>query len=428
MTCDPEEEKTMRIKSPLMFLVLALLATAASAQDHARSHVTMAPLATGDLAAAELQAPLGLKASAVPTAATAMSWGLDPQQDIALAPAPFVARSREYFLDLTATELRRGVNLPTHGAGALVRLNPALGRPPEGSATAAAIDPLQISITTADKRTFTQGTGFDQMATADQLKAAGSPFVEGTTAFRLNPEVGAGIHRMRVEGLADGGRYVLHVFDRNSPVELVLSTSRSAYLSGQSLAIKAHLAGGIPAQEVQGFVTSPAGRAWPLTFEPVGKGFFHATLVLDGLEVPTPGLWQAHVSAASGDGKAQILRQGRTAFDVAVPSARLDGEAALVSSDDGLAVRLGVESAASGRYEVRGVLFASAGDGQMLPAAVAHSADFLQAGSGSLVLSFDTSAAQAAGLGAPFEVRDLRLMDQGTMGLLHQQRVGLVIP
>lgn len=408
----------MRNQMQPLFLILLLLATAASAQER----VTMAPLAIGDLAAGALHAPLGLKAAAVPTEPAALSWGLDPHQALDLTPAPFVARSKEYFLDLEAAELRRGVRLPTHGEGALVRLNPA-----PGSEHSAPIDPLKVSITNADKRTFAQGTGFDQMATADQLKAAGSPFVEGTTAFRLNPAVGAGIHRLQVDELAAGGRYVLHVFDRNSPVELVLNTNRSAYLSGQRLAVKARLNGGIAAQQVEGFVTSPAGRAWPLNFEATGKGMFRATLVLDGLEAPTPGLWEAHVKASSGEGKSQILRQGRTAFDVAVPSARLSGEVELVQGDEGLSVRLGVESIAGSRYEVRGVLFGTADDGQMLPAAVAHSADFLKPGNGSLVLSFDTSAIQSAGLGAPFEVRDLRLMDQGTMGLLHQQRVGLVI-
>jgi hypothetical protein len=428
MTSKREEEKTMHTKTssmilasvPLATVLLAtvLLTTVASAQNR----IALAPLAGGDLAASELQAPLGLKAAVLPTEPASMSWGLDPQKALDLNPAPFVARSREYFLDLSAAELRHGIDLPTDGAGALVRLNPA-----PGSKGSAPIDPLRVSIITADKRTFAQGTGFDQMASANQLKAAGSPFVEGTTAFRLNSEVGAGTHRLRVEGLHDGGRYVVHVFDQNSPVELVLSTNRGTYLSGQNLVVKARLAGGLPAHKVEGFVTSPAGRAWPLTFEPAGKGLFRATLLLDGLETPTPGLWEAHVSATGGKGRAQTLRQSRTAFDVAVASARLNGEVALVSGIEALAIRLGVESAALGRYEIRGVLFGTTGDGQMLPAAVAHSADTLHSGHGSLVLSFDTAAAQAAGLGAPYEVRDLRLMDQGTMGLLHQQRVGLVI-
>ena len=411
----------MRTKIQALLLASILLATAATAAS-AQRQATLAPLAEGDLAATKLQAALGNKAAAIPTEPVTMSWALNPQKSLDLTPAPFVSRSREYFLDLDAASLGRGVNLPTQGEGALVRLNPA-----PGSEISAPIDPLAVTITTADKRAFTRGTGFDQMATADQLKAAGSPFVEGTTAFRLRPELGAGIHRLQVEGLADGDRYVLHVFDRNSPVELVIRASRSSYLHGQSLTLKARFAGGVQAEEMEGFVTSPAGRAWPLTFESAGKGMFFATLQLDGLEVPTPGLWEAHVRAVSGEGKARTLRQGRTAFDVAMPSARLNGEVALLSEAQGLGVRLGVESIAGSRYEVRGVLYGTAADGQLRPAAVAHSAKYLSAGSGSLVLSFDTSAVEAAGLQAPFEVRDLRLMDQGTMGLLHQQAVGLLI-
>ena len=59
--------------------------------------------------------------------------------------------------------------------------------------------------------------------------------------------------------------------------------------------------------------------------------------------------------------------------------------------------------------------------------AVAHSAAYLAAGHGALELAFDRELVAASGLRAPFEVRDLRLIDQGNMGLLHRQARGLVI-
>ena len=405
----------MRNKTLSILLSLVLLAGIAGAQ----SRATLAPATDGDLTPSVLVAPMGTKAAALPTEPVSLSWALDKTRALE-APAPFVAQSLEYFLDLTADELAAGVDFSTLAPGALLRLNPAPGQD-----KAVTLDPLSISVTTADKATFADGTGFDQLANSDQLKAAGAPFMEGTIAFRLSPEVGAGHLKLAVSGLEGSDRYVLHVFDKGSDLALALNTDRSAYLHGGTLMAEARLAG---ARVVEGFVTSPAGRAWPVSFEAAADGLFRASLQLDALEAPTPGLWQVHVSAVGDAGGIDFQRNARTAFDVAVPSARLNGEVSLVRGVvSGLGVRLGVEAAAAGRYEVRGVLYGTARDGSQQPVAVAHSAATLDAGHGELALSFDRKALADSGLRAPFAVRDLRLLDQGNMALLQHQADGLVI-
>ena len=88
---------------------------------------------------------------------------------------------------------------------------------------------------------------------------------------------------------------------------------------------------------------------------------------------------------------------------------------------------LGVEAVAASRYEVRGVLFGSGANGELLPAAVGHAAAWLEPGHGTVELRFDQALVDDSGLRAPFEIRDLRLIDQGTMGLLHRQARGLVL-
>jgi hypothetical protein len=406
--------KTMRNKTLSLLLSLVLLAGIAGAQ----SRVTLTPPADGDLAPNTLVAPVGTKAAAVPTEPVSLSWGLDQSKALE-APAPFVAQSREYFLDLTADELGAGVDFATLAPGALLRLNPA----PGSAAKAAPLDPLRISVTTAEKATFAGGTGFDQLASSDQLKAAGAPFVEGTVAFRLSPEVGAGALKLTVSDLEGTDRYVLHVFDRGSDAALALNTDRASYLHGGTLVAEARLAG---ARVIEGFVTSPAGRAWPVSFEALGDGLFRASLELDALEAPVPGLWQVHASAEAVLDGVTFQRNARTAFDVAVPSARLNGEVSLAKGAQ-MGVRLGVEAAAAGRYEVRGVLYGTARDGSQLPVAVAHSAAWLEAGNGELLLTFDRQALVDSGLRAPFAVRDLRLLDQGNLALLQHQDLGLVI-
>ena len=81
----------------------------------------------------------------------------------------------------------------------------------------------------------------------------------------------------------------------------------------------------------------------------------------------------------------------------------------------------------TGRYEARGVLYATAADGTLRPAGIAHSAAWLEAGTGSVELAFGREVLDGSELGTPFEVRDLRLIDQVSMGLLHRQERALEI-
>ncbi len=321
----------------------------------------------------------------------------------------------------------KGVPIYTTRSGALVRLNPA-GE--AGVDDKLAIAPESLVLLDAAGKSWGAGSGMDLVVGPEQLKAAGAPFAPGTSAFRIREDLGAGAFTLRAEGLAASSeRYVMHVFDRASPITLELTTGNRDYLHGQVLTVEATLAGGagsVRARRMEGFVTSPAGRAWPLRFELAGKGPYSATLVLDAVEAPTPGLWQVHASADGRIGGQAVLRAGRTAFACAVPSARFTGSAQ-VDRAAGLGFRLGVDVASAGRYEARGVLYATAADGTLRPAGIAHSAAWLEAGSGALDLTFDRALLAEGGLAAPYELRDLRLVDQVSMGLLHRQERALVV-
>ncbi len=419
-------------------LTLALLATAASAQAPPEAgqrnlppeagQRNLLPTGAADLSSETLTAAPQLKGMSVPKEAVALSWPL--AADAALTAAePHVSSSKEYFVDVTAEDLGKGVPIYTTRPGALVRLNPAAGVKAGIDEKLATLPASLVLIDTAGK-SWSAGSGMDLMVGPEQLKAAGAPFVEGTSAFRIREDLGAGAFTLRADGLTGSSeRYVMHVFDRASPIALELTTGASDYLHGQTLTVEAALSAGtrnLRAQRIEGFVTSPAGRAWPLRFRNAGKGRYRASLTLDALEMPAPGLWQVHVSADGRAGGQTVLRAGRTAFACAVPSAGFSGEAQ-VDRASGLGFQLGVDAASAGRYEARGVLYATAADGALRPAGVAHSAAWLEAGAGSLELTFDPPLLAEGGLGAPYELRDLRLVNQATMGLLHRQERALAV-
>ena len=417
--------KNSRYDAPLarplaLFLLIALVAPAiGNAQQ-------LLPGGASDLSPDTLTAAPRLKGVEVPREAVSLSWPLAEGTALEQS-APFVSRSREYFVDATAAELVRGVPVFTTAPGALVRVHPA-GR--TGIDEELAILPEALELIDARGTSWIDGGGMDLMVGPDQLKAAGAPFAESTSAFRIREDLGAGAFTLRAAGLATGSdRYAVHVFDRGSPVSLSLTTGASDYLHGQTLTVEARLADGshdLPVRRIDGFVTSPGGRAWPLTFRAAGSSNrYRASLTLDAREVPAPGLWQVHVSADGHTGGQAVLRAGRTAFACAVASARFTG--AVEVGADGLGFRLGVDAASAGRYEARGVLYATAKGGTLRPTAVAHAAAWLEAGSGSLELAFDPQLLAGGELSAPFELRDLRLVDQVSMGLLHRQERALTV-
>ena len=417
---------TRAFRTSMMLLLAAASASAAGAQ----TVLEWITLSATDLVPARLTvAPSAPDAAALGLAAgpLSFSWALDAATPIT-EPRPFVAESREHWLRVTAADLGTGVPLVTLAPGALVRINPAPGPPAAG----AVLDPRALVIVDEKGETYAQGTGFSRLASAEQLAAAGVDFPEGTLAFRLASEVGSGRLTLRAEGLAaaTGEAFVVHVLDAGSSTVLRLGSTRPAYLDGQTLIAELDATSGggrLRLDEVTGFVTSPAGRAWPLRFRPSGS-VYRASLHLDAEEPAAPGPWEIHASASGRDAGRRFVRNARTAFACALPTARLSGEGELGNGNaGGLEVRLGVETASPGRYEVRGVLFGTAPGGGMKPIATAHGAAWLEVGGGTLALSFDAATLAASALAPPYEVRELELRDQGRMGLLERRARGLVV-
>ena len=415
----------MRNRALAVVLTLALAAASAHAQ-----RLQLLPAAPQDLVPASLVSAESLSSlPGVSRDTVTFSWALSPDQALDARPAAHVSRSREYWQRVSAGELRRGVELFTTAPGALVRLNPVAEA---GWTEQVAIDPMNLTLTAGDGESFTGGAAMELLVTADQLQAADVPFPAGTSAFRLRAELGAGRFVLSAPDLAAGAGqpYLVHVLDANSDLALRLGAERGDYLHGQSLTVAAALegTGKTAVRRVDGQVISPAGRSWALTFTPDGAGGLRAALPLDALENATGGLWQVETRLEGDADGRTVVRGARTAFAVAVPTARLDGNVErLKQRFGGLALRLGVEVATAGRYEVRGVLYGTDSQGQLRPLGVGDSAAWLEPGSGRVELSFGADVLTSAALRAPFEVRDLQLVDQGRMGVLQRQARALVI-
>jgi hypothetical protein len=425
-------KRTLVMKPTLLLLAALLLAPAAFAVDGTPARLTDLTDLTAD---GVVSVPLTERVAAAPRDAVHFSWPLaaDAQGEIDLAPRAAVARSKEYRLDVSAEELRAGVPLPLVSAGATVRLNPVSPSVAGASTKALAarvLAPESLVLVDPAGTRHSDGAAMEAIAGMEALKAAGAPFAEGTTAFRLRADLGAGAWQLRAPGLVGDDRYTLFVLESGSDIELTTRTGRAAYLAGQPLTLHASLVRGethLPVDTLRGLVVSPDGRTFEVEWRAGRNGYQGRLPLAVAGSVETEGLWEAHLAIHAAVDGAPVLRNVKTAFAVALPTARLGHLAARqpVDSGDGLAVTLPLEVGSAGRYQLHGVLFGTAEDGTLQPLGVGQSAAWLEPGEGQLRLRFDAATLAARpDLGAPYVVRDLRLLDQGRMGLLETRGLG----
>lgn len=391
-------------------IVIALLA--APLADAA----TLLPPGAHDQVPAKLQAAPQAKAlaAALERKPVSVSHALDSTATLDAAPKPFVAQSREFWTDVSETELRAGVRITTTAPGALIRLSP------QGGASAA-LDPAGVLLRVNGRAASASALG--TVADAKALRSAGMAVSDGTVALRLAASSGSG--EMEIAAPHAQGRYLVHVFEPASAHVLNLSADRDTVLAGATIVFHVELAGGASLRIASGLVSAPDGYSADLQFTRNPDGSFSAAFTPDAAHSAGPQLWEAHAFTAAQSGPLSVLRDAKTAFAVSTPSARFGGDADVSHGVNGMQVALGIVAAdAPGRYQVNAVLYGTGADGTLHPAALAQSAAWLGNG-GTIRLGFD--AASVAGLHAPFELRDLRLIDQATMSVVERRERGLVI-
>jgi hypothetical protein len=357
-----------------------------------------------------------LAAVALDHAPVQVSHALDGAKMLDASPKPFVAQSREFWSDVGETELHSGIKITTSAPGALIRLSPQGG-------AAASLDAAGVLIR-SNGRTLTATAASTTVADAKALRSAGMDVPDGSLAFRLAASTGSG--EIQIVAAHAQGRYLVHVFEPDSLVVLSLGADHDTTLVGGTVRFHAALANGTLAL-ASGIVTAPDGYSANLHFARNGDGSFSAAFTPDSAHSVGPQLWEAHAFTAIRTGNLSVLRDAKTAFAVSAPTARFGGDAQIVSDATGLHVTLGITAASPSRYQASGSLYATGTDGALHPAALAQSATWLNAGSGKIDLGFDAQALSTSGLHAPFELRDLRLVDQANMSLIERRERALAI-
>ena len=389
---------------------IAVAAALFAGSAHAAEHTRLLPAAAGDLVPTRLVAEKAALAADIERAPVDFAWALDPAEKLA-PTVPFVAESREFWSTIDGAALQKGYAFQTTAPGALIRISPA------GGNKTASLKTSDLTLR-LDGRQLDLKSAIEHSADAEQLKAAGAQFSDGTLVFRLARDVGAG--RIELGAKHASGRYLMHVFEPDSALALSLGANRDRALAGDTVTLTARFdseKGALAPESIGGVVTAPDGRSIDVVFARRKDGRYSADVALPADAGDGLALWEAHTFAVAKHGGALVARDAKTSFAVSKPTARLGGAISTEAKRDGVTVTLPVEAASAGRFEVRGVLYGTAKDGSLLPFAIAHAARWLDPGQANITLKFGADV-MPSGLAAPYELRDLSLNDQARLGLL----------
>lgn len=370
------------------------------------------PLAAGDLAAPELAASAPPASPAIDRSPVALSWPIDQtSSDLAAAPAR-PPESRAWWRLASPQELATGVPLVISEPGALLKLSPEAG-------AALALDQLELE--TPAGAIHRGDAGLRPLADPEHLRDAGMPLSPGTILLEIRPELGVGTFTLRAAAAA---RVLVYVLERASATTLSLAPASDVAFAGASVRVTARLHQDdavLEATSIAGELLGPDGATTPigLTRDPEGTYSGHVTAPA----VPVQGaLYTLQVRAEGKSRQGLALRRDAVgAVSLALPTARFTAAAARDPGPGELRVRLAVEVAAASRFGVSAVLHGTSAGGELQPIGVAQSAQWLEPGVHHLALVFDADTLAASRLGAPYELRDLRLADQGRMSVLHRQ-------
>jgi hypothetical protein len=388
---------------------------------------------TGLHPADQLAAEKNIQTPQPSQSAASFSWFVGGmKEDIAAHPKTFLRESKEYWFHTKGRQLKQGVSVPFSAAGALVKINPKSNDRKEQLIQTHAIDPLQIELIAPDGKRFSQGQGMAQVADAKDLADSGSPFPAGTSAFTMKSELGAGTFKLRTaQDVDDEGDYFISVMEKNSDDVLTVQMDKANLAYGQSMLVKASYKQSGKAKvskSMKAVLRSPAGKEHQVTMVRGKDNEYQGKLPMAFEKDAIGELWEVEVSMDHQAGKQSVRRMGKTAFSYAIPTARLLEDVSVNQQQmkkGRLSVQFNLDVAVEGRYEMRAVLYATDGSGNLRPAVVGQSANWLREGQQTLSVAFPLQEAQQKGFGAPYEIKRVSLHDQKQLALLHYQANGI---
>jgi len=342
------------------------------------------------------------------------SQAINKNNTFSLAPSEYTTTSDEYWLEVSGEQLKSGVILDVNQPGALIRLSGKISNIP-GAVESLVIDPNQIQLS-KDKKSL--ASPFSQKVTQQQFASAN--VFPNSSAVKLNEAIGRGQFKLKVnQPLYNHERYLVNVKEKGSEHRLTLSIPTQTLVAKQALTFDLAMnnaKGPLATHSDKALIKTPTGEFLAVKTAIVdGK----QTIALpDGLTANNRGeLFELHISSQASDNGLTVKRNGKVAFAITQPTAKMTGNVKIKRSHANIELHI----ASEGRYEVSAVVSGIDQQGKSAAVILSRSAYFLTPGEKNVKLMFDASLLKSSHVSPPYSLSQLRLVDQSRMALLQQE-------
>ena len=342
------------------------------------------------------------------------SFAIDPTiETIQTQEQTYQSSSNEYWMAVTGAQLQKGIQLPTSQSGVTILLS-------AGSQTSQSLDSGLVELLST---THNQSV-LKQKVSASDLASTG--VFDETMALVTEDNAPAGVLVLSTsQALNDKDRYVVTVKEKNSTLLLNMDINKQSFVSGQPIQAKASIQSqGKPLNitNVSAQLIAPDGETSPVLVSASQRGDISLHLIQpEKVQSPRYGLYELKLSTTAEHNGISVKRNGKLALALVEPTASLSK----VTLETGKQLTASIEYKVNkpSRFEVRGTLFGTDKQGQLVPVMESHAAHTSHVGDDSLTLPFDMKILNSAGVSAPWELKDLRLYDQQQLGLLERYTV-----
>lgn len=365
---------------------------------------------------ASIVAASSLQADTLSRETVTFSQLLEPDRAIELGEKGQQQKSKAFFRTVTGEELNAGVAFAVDGEEAVIQLSP-LDNVVDGRRKAQDTVPRGMVLVHNGVELSVESDDIALYRRSQALKEAYPDLYGRAHVMQVPAHFGRGTMLLKANGnAAASDKFVLYVLDKNSDIALQLQTEQTNIQQGKPLVFDA-IADASQRTAMVGAraeLLSPGGQVYPLKGRTV-RGRFVSTSAPDITEAGRPGeLWTLRVRARIRNADDMIVeRVTRVAVDLFEGTAEI---ATIKTGEQSLSLAMDVNAA--GRYELRALIYGRDFDGVQKPAMLSFQAQWLEAGQHKVVFAIDADKLRASGLGAPFTVKSVKLLDQGRLAVL----------
>jgi len=347
------------------------------------------------------------------------------------------ASSDEYWVKVTGAQLNQGFSVFTSQPQSLIRITRGINSKLISDST---YDPLKKRkkpksrylakeldtslLTLVDSK---QINGIESIVAHNQLAATG--VFENTLALKTSSSISGKLLLKTTQPLTDEDLYIVSVKEKNSGNQLSIELPKQSFLNGQTIhAIARMTAEGILQKSYvrQAYIEGPNGTKSPLSVTISSNGELKANIPLQSqVQPPIKGLYEIQLQTEASISGETVLRNVSLAFALSKPTARLLPISRSSTVNNSLVQNfephIHFVTTSSSRYEVRAELYGTDAKGDLIPVMESHAAQTFQPGKQQIKLQFDQNLITNKGVSAPFELRNIRLIDQKQLGLVDQK-------